>query len=135
MNNLQPAWFGFNSIKNPEETSSRGHKFQPCVFGELKRLSIPMTTEGLYKLVCMTILPAGNALAIASAVFEQQDLPVAPANSRHLFERGDGIGKRTRRERGEYGVKTLVRKRQCLRVCQREGNMYGQLFCSVSGNV
>jgi hypothetical protein len=120
------AWgFGFYPMKNPDKIPARFNNRQAGLSGKFQWLAIPMTTEGLCKLVGVAILPAAYRLAIAPAVLQQQDLPIGAANSRHLFERGNGIGKRAGRERGNHGVETLVRKRQSLRVRHREGNMHG----------
>jgi hypothetical protein len=55
-------------MKYSEETPSRSNNFHAGLFGKLQWFAIPMTAKRFYKLICVTVLPAAQPFAIASAV-------------------------------------------------------------------
>src|SRR6185503_19424139 len=101
-------------MKYSEETPSRSNNFHPRLFCKLQWFAIPMTAKRFCKLICVAILPAAKPLAIAAAVLQQKHSSLESANSRHLSKRSDRVGKRTRRKRRHYCVKTVGPKRKSL---------------------
>ena len=74
-----------------KEEPLRVYNLQTCFSRDLLRFSVPVAAEGLYKLICVTILKASQPLPIAAAVLQQKNPPALFANSAHLAKRRNGI--------------------------------------------
>ena len=83
-----------------------------------------MAPERFGKQILMTILPAADPFAIASAMLQQQDFAGQATDPPHFLERGDRIGKCTGRERRDHRIETFVAKRKVFRVRDHKHNMH-----------
>jgi hypothetical protein len=110
-------------LKNPEKVALGMEYAQPGAFDERQRLAVPYAAE----LRCVTsrtlVLPASESRAITSAMFQEQELPIAPAYPRHFSEGAQRIRKSTQAESVDDGVKRFVSKTHALDIHGLETNV------------
>jgi hypothetical protein len=79
------------------------------------RFLVPTTTALFDLLVGMAVLIVSQPVPAASAMFDQQDLPVCFADPSHFPKGGDGIEEGTGRERRNDSIERIIGEIERLR--------------------